>query len=177
MDASYRVQLGPLLEDLGATLPVRVEVPMDRIVVGAEEFVPTGPAHVDVLLTNTGAGVVATGTVMLDLTATCSRCLRSFVLSATGAVEGFYVLPERADSLPEDQDYELIEAGSLDLGPALQAAIVVDLPIAPLHDPDCKGICPRCGADLSEGPCGCRPAPSESPFSVLKDLFPHDGER
>ena len=22
---------------------------------------------------------------------------------------------------------------------------------------DCKGLCPRCGADLNEGPCACRP--------------------
>ena len=22
---------------------------------------------------------------------------------------------------------------------------------------DCQGLCPRCGADLNEGPCQCKP--------------------
>lgn len=171
MKASYRVQLGPLLESHGASLPVQTDITMDPFVVGGEEFVPTGPVHVDVLLTNTGAGVVASGAVSVDLNATCSRCLRPFVLHATGEVEGFYVLAEHASTLPEDQDFELIESKSIDLGPALHAAIVVDLPMAPVHDRACKGICPHCGADLELGPCSCSAEPGPSPFSALKDLL------
>lgn len=34
--------------------------------------------------------------------------------------------------------------------------IILDYPIKPLCQPDCKGICPKCGKNLNEGTCGCR---------------------
>lgn len=39
-----------------------------------------------------------------------------------------------------------------------------------LCSPDCKGLCPQCGHDLNEGPCGCK-AENLSPFAVLKGKF------
>ena len=48
-------------------------------------------------------------------------------------------------------------------------------------DEDCQGLCPTCGANLNEGPCGCEPVSEEetgdeappNPFSVLKG-FPFE---
>ena len=34
----------------------------------------------------------------------------------------------------------------------------------------CKGLCPQCGHDLNDGPCGCKPE-NLSPFAVLKGKF------
>lgn len=39
-----------------------------------------------------------------------------------------------------------------------------------LCGPDCKGLCPQCGHDLNDGPCGCKPE-NLSPFAVLKGKF------
>ncbi len=39
-----------------------------------------------------------------------------------------------------------------------------------LCSPDCKGLCPHCGHDLNDGPCGCKPE-NLSPFAVLKGKF------
>ena len=35
---------------------------------------------------------------------------------------------------------------------------------------DCKGLCPHCGHDLNDGPCGCKQE-NLSPFAVLKGKF------
>ena len=35
---------------------------------------------------------------------------------------------------------------------------------------DCKGLCPRCGADLNEGPCGCKPE-KDPRLAVLEQLL------
>ena len=53
------------------------------------------------------------------------------------------------------------------------------MPLVPLCDDDCKGICPDCGADLNEGPCSCGETDdgeedgAKNPFSVLKN-FPFE---
>ncbi|MFR1639226.1 MAG: YceD family protein [Eggerthellaceae bacterium] len=63
----------------------------------------------------------------------------------------------------------------IDLEPLVKAALLLEFPLVPLCDEDCKGLCASCGANLNEGPCECAPdeegdeAPP-NPFSVLKDF-------
>jgi uncharacterized protein len=37
----------------------------------------------------------------------------------------------------------------------LRDALALELPLNPLCRADCKGYCPRCGADLNAGACDC----------------------
>ena len=47
--------------------------------------------------------------------------------------------------------------GNLDLDEAVTTAFVLAMDTKNLCSEDCKGLCPKCGADLNLGPCGCRP--------------------
>jgi uncharacterized protein len=172
MDAThYEVDIRTILEDLGATLEVSADVDLPLVVVGTEEFAPLEPAHLVCTLTNTGAGIVSQGTVHAVVNAECSRCLRTFPLDVVAEVEGFYIQHGTEDELPEEQDYEYITEGTVDVMASVLAALAVELPFAPVHSADCAGICPTCGADLNEGPCSCVPVQPASPFAVLKGLF------
>lgn len=177
MDSAYLVELGPILDDLGEQICLNQEIALGTLSVGNETFVPVAPARLDVTLTNTGAGVVAQGTIQVDVKATCARCLCEFTLHGSGDVEGFYVTPAHATQLPDEQDFELIEDRSIDLMPALLAALTVDLPFAPLHDPECLGICPSCGIDRNAGTCECAQDTPDSPFDALRGLFPDESAR
>jgi uncharacterized protein len=44
----------------------------------------------------------------------------------------------------------------IDLSPDIREEIILDYPLKPLCNPDCKGLCPKCGKDLNEGECNCR---------------------
>ncbi len=173
---SYRVDIRPIAEDFGAEVPLDAEIVLGTVVVGDETFVPLGPGLIDARLTQTGAGVVLGGTLRVTVQAVCSRCLREFPLDMSVELEGFYIEPGKEDELPEEQEYAYIEDGSVDIAEALVTALALELPFAPLHAEDCKGICPRCGADLTQGPCSCGPDTSASPFAALADLFPDDAE-
>ena len=94
----------------------------------------------------------------------CVRCLKHFEQSV---VPNFEVYAERSGgSRHPNQDVELERDGymlfhdgrRLDLGPAARELLLLETPIAPHCREDCRGLCPRCGADLNDGPCGC---PSE----------------
>jgi uncharacterized protein len=175
---SFDVDVRSILEDLGAAVVVDADVELPTIVVGSEEFVPrhAGTLHLEV--TNTGAGVVAAGAVIVEVDAVCSRCLQTFTLGVTGDIEGFYVTHEHDADLPDEQEREYIENGSIDVMPAVVSALTLEVPFAPLHDPACKGICPTCGADLNVGPCTCEPPENLSPLPTLRSLFepPHNEE-
>lgn len=166
----------PILEDLGAAITLDSEVMLPRIALGTESFTPLRPAHLVAEATNSGAGIVVRGAVEALFEATCSRCLVEFPLPVTAAVEGFYVMPGHDEAIPGEQEVAFINEGSVDLMEQILQSIALELPFAPLHAEDCPGICPQCGADLSEEACDCGPAVSDSPFAALKDLLsPEDG--
>jgi uncharacterized protein len=105
--------------------------------------------------------------------ATCARCLASFATEIAGEVDGFYVRPGHEDGIPEEQAIEYIDAENvIDILPAIMAALVLEAPFAPLHDEECAGICPTCGKDLNQGPCGCGgTVDSAHPFAALGKLL------
>ncbi len=173
----YPVNTRGVTDALGSQRVVSDTLNVGELHLGDQAFFPVGPGSFDVTLTYAGAGIVASGTVSARFRTDCVRCLRDFEMDVTGEVEGFYVNETHAGELPEEQEYELIENDTIDLEPALVQALVVELPFAPLHSEECAGICPRCGADLNEGPCGCAPEEPGSPFAGLKDVLEEGGGR
>ena len=76
-------------------------------------------------------------------------------------------------------DRESLLDEEIDLVPLVQAAILVDLPLLPLCDEDCRGICQDCGVNLNKVQCGCaekrarqdaEDAAAANPFAALAQL-------
>ena len=76
----------------------------------------------------------------------------------------------------EGDEFDLLpESNTIDLVPLITAALLVEVPLVPLCDDDCEGLCLQCGKNLNEGPCECAPAAEDdasmkpNPFAALKD--------
>lgn len=138
-----------------------------------------GPLTWQVDISNTGDALLVTGTVEGVAKTACARCLDEFSFEVTGDIEGYFLLDSEKDA-PEDMDddeFDVLPADKvIDLEPLITAALLLEFPLIPLCDEDCKGLCARCGANLNEGPCDCAPADDDTPpnpFAALKD-FPFD---
>lgn len=57
----------------------------------------------------------------------------------------------------EDDDIILLDGSILDAGAVITTEFILEMDIKNLCREDCKGICPRCGADLNTEPCKCKP--------------------
>ncbi|MBN2847138.1 MAG: DUF177 domain-containing protein [Coriobacteriia bacterium] len=172
--AGFLIDVRDILDELGAVVTLDADIELPPVVLGTEEYTPLSPAHVSGIVTNTGAGIVVDATVFVELNAVCSRCLREFPLAVTGQVDAFFVHHGQEQGIPEEQEYGYIREGAVDILQAVSAALAIEIPLAPVHAEDCPGICPVCGADLAEGPCGCDAVRPPSPFDVLKQLLPGD---
>lgn len=93
-------------------------------------------------------GVLASGTVTATVQAECARCLDPISWDETFSITELYL----HEPGPPDEDLPLLEGDLLDLQPTLRDAIVLSLPLAPLCQPDCPGLCPQCGAKLVNDP-------------------------
>ena len=108
------------------------------------------PVHLDVTLTSREDGIVVKGRAWGQLRLSCSRCLVEYVEDFNvGQNETFYYSAEQAD---EQDGYE-IQDQTVDLEPMLRDAIVLNIPIRPVHAEDCRGLCPVCGTDLNIATC------------------------
>lgn len=148
---------------------------------GPDEYRFPQPLSWRVTVSNTGGALLVSGTVEGRAETDCARCAEPFELDLSGEVEGYFVIPgmeTEGQEAEEDEEFDLLgEDGRLDLEPLLTAALIVELPLVPLHSEDCRGLCPRCGKNLNEGPCDCRPDEEEeaafeaakNPFAALKD--------
>ena len=54
--------------------------------------------------------------------------------------------------------------------PLVYEEAILALPTRPLCAEDCRGLCPRCGANLNQGACGCPAAPPDPRLAVLHTL-------
>jgi uncharacterized protein len=69
----------------------------------------------------------------------------------------------------DDLTTAFYEKDEIDLGHLMHEQFVLSLPMKPLCDGACKGLCPVCGTNLNRGTCDCKPV--EDPrLAALREL-------
>ena len=71
--------------------------------------------------------------------------------------------------------YEGVAGQIVDISEEIREDLLLILPVAFHCKEDCKGLCPRCGADLNTESCRCREnadelPPGDSPWDILDNL-------
>ncbi|HEU4763209.1 MAG TPA: DUF177 domain-containing protein [Gemmatimonadales bacterium] len=84
----------------------------------------------------------------------CRRCLADVTVPVAAEVAVLFSAdPEAAD---DPSVYPLApRATHVDLGPVVREEVALAVPPFLLCREDCAGLCPKCGADLNQGPCAC----------------------
>ena len=120
-----------------------------------------------------------------ELALSCGRCLaryrapirERFRLVLEPAGHRVPADPEGAAGLARDGLFlsDELEAGwfqgsEIDLSAFVHEVIALLLPVQPVCRDDCRGLCPRCGADRNVTSCECVEKQPASPFAVLEVL-------
>ena len=174
---TYKVDVKSILDSVGESIEISDVLHIEALGVGEGRFVAREPFRFDVRLINTGSGIVALGSVVACVLATCARCLCEFPTEISAEVDGFYLEAGKESNLPDDEVTELLDAdGYIDLFPSLVSALVLEVPFAPLHDEECAGMCVVCGTDLNTGSCSCgEESDPMNPFAALGSLVVKSG--
>ena len=160
------IDITDLANSPGATKQIRANEPIQDLR-GALGYVEEGvPVRVDLDATSISEGIEVSGEVAGRMHLSCSRCLREYDVDFVQKVDEIFYY--EADG--ENEDYE-VEGSLIDLEPMLRDVIVLGIPITPLHDIDCKGLCSVCGADLNESECGHQQGMVDIRWAPLSGLF------
>jgi uncharacterized protein len=169
------------LANAGDTLPLAGHMSDKGYSLGEHEFTLPDGLDCDLILTNAGEGILATGIVSGHVIGTCDRCLEKAEFDLAGEVEEYFLFkaPSVTESLGEDEDdvdFSLVgDDHTIDLTDALSSAVLMESPFVVLCREDCKGLCPVCGENLNERDCGHASLIEErrlesSPFAALRNL-------
>ena len=119
-----------------------------------------------------------------DQTLSCDRCLKpiheptrsdlELMVVVEGRTRGGRVPEERGDQLHEqDLGVLVVDDEVLETAPILIEQLQLNIPMKPLCQPDCRGLCPECGADLNalpEGRCSCKETQADPRWGALAAL-------
>ena len=119
------------------------------------------PVRGELMVDRNGDQVSVRGRLKTAAQFECVRCLVGFTQSVDIPFE---VFAERAGAgrrrdeeadLERDSYMQFHDGRRLDLRAEVRETLLLELPLTPRCREDCAGLCPRCGADLNQGPCGC----------------------
>lgn len=107
-------------------------------------------------------GMVRNRAGLLELECTATTNCHLHCASCGKAFERLFEVPIRfllAAELEneEDEDILLLDGTGLELDSVVTDEVIFAMDTKSLCREDCKGRCPRCGKDLNEGPCACKP--------------------
>ncbi|MEZ4516886.1 MAG: DUF177 domain-containing protein [Chloroflexota bacterium] len=160
-----RFNFGYLLEaDFGTIRTIELDYPEVKI----DEDVTLTPLRGWFNATRTTEGIYIDGQLYSTLTTTCVRCLEDAIIPITiNLDELFYYPPYTA---PEGEAF-IGEDGFLDLTPMVRDLSLLEVPINPLCQPDCQGLCQECGRNLNLGTCNCSDDNVDPRLAALQQLL------
>ena len=118
------------------------------------------PIDVDLRITSVSEGTLASGTVIATVTGECTRCLEPIEIDVEQSFTELYRYEaekkshkkaKEIDISDEDEDLHM-DGDFIDLEYAIRDALILDLPLNPLCDVDCEGLCPDCGQPMADLP-------------------------
>ncbi|MEW6440910.1 MAG: DUF177 domain-containing protein [bacterium] len=148
---------------------------LDREALKGLEFetLPEGDARIG----RVGRNVFVRGRVRTTLRLECSRCLErighELDLSFSHTLrphDGKVVSANELELQAEDLECGTYEEDAFELNRIIEEQIVLAVPMKALCFDECKGLCPKCGANLNESLCRCPRNGHSSPFGKLKEI-------
>ncbi len=128
-------------------------------------------------------GYLLRGRLSYEQTLSCNRCLKPIVEPTESEVE-LLILEEDHPGSAGEQELAERELGVhyvggevLETDPILLEQLQLNIPMKPLCQEDCQGLCPICGTDRNTGSCSCEERSLDPRWAALAAIKSRlDGE-
>ena len=160
----------PRLEREG-TLELNAAVPADDPLWAGSDLRFRGPLQVSGRASMAGSGEVLVDLALRgELEQECRRCLTGVVTPLDLKV--LLVFGPVDEEIGDDGEIRPLdpEALELDVGEAVREELILAVDPFVLCDPECRGLCPRCGVDRNREMCECTLEEPDPRWDALREL-------
>lgn len=159
-----RLELREIIEVPGGSVPFSCDLETDRLGFPAVlEY--EGKPHAEGRVFNEAGVLQLEGRLRADMRCVCDRCGSEFRREKETKL--YAVIVEDAG---DDPELFTLEGDGIELDEIISTLFILDMETKFLCREDCKGLCPACGKNLNDGPCGCRKQ-LDPRFAVLEQLL------
>ena len=148
-----RLDLREIIHSPDARKPFQFQLDLSQLEFYGRKPI-TRPVLAQGCVTNHAGALVLEGTARSVLDLVCDRCGKAFSREKVVELDSL-VAQELEDE--ENDDILLLDGTELDLDEVVTEAFVLAMDTKNLCSDDCKGLCAKCGVNLNEGPCRCKP--------------------
>ena len=136
------------MQELERTIPAPEEWKVELI------GVPAGAdVQLRLRLESVMEGVLVSGEIEAPLVGSCARCLEPIEDTLVLDVQELYAYEgSTTEATSEEDEVRLVDGDFLDLEPMARDTVVLSLPLSPVCDEDCSGLCVDCGQRLDDLP-------------------------
>lgn len=140
------------------------------------DFRVTTPVELTAEIHKDGRKFRLVGSAKTTLETACSRCLEPFTFPVKAAFDLMF-LPhsDAADDQEKEVDDDDVGVSyysddQINLGDVMREQFYLAMPMKPLCQTDCQGLCPQCGTNRNVATCDCKFDWVDPRLEALKDL-------
>jgi uncharacterized protein len=135
-------------------------------------------------VTNGGSALVIRGNISTLVELECGRCLSEMHFPVDAEItEEFSLSDAEAAVSARDMNLTVVQDDENEVPPGLfedhvmnfavliRQAAILEIPLSPLCQEECRGLCPSCGKNRNENSCQCDALTTSKPLSRLADLI------
>lgn len=136
------------------------------------------PLKVRLTYHRSGQDLFFDGMLTAELEGVCSRCLDAYRFHMEKKFD-FVLIPDNPPInknrglSPNDMGLSGYHGEEIDLDPFITEQAVLAIPLRPLCDDACLGLCPQCGVDRNAARCDCDVSAGDGRMAVFRSLRVH----
>ncbi len=160
--------LSKIIDSPGASVAFSTSVDLSDLRYGVS-YPVSEPVAAQGVVRNTAGVLLMKGHVTTTIHGICDRCAGEFDREIDFPID-VVLVTELTSEENEDEWVFPLEGDSADLDDIVRTVFVLNLDSKLLCKDDCKGLCPRCGKNLNDGPCLCQKE-LDPRFAALRQLL------
>ncbi len=167
-----KIDLTELKRQIGGEHAFSFSLPLSELVPDLPETLEwqaLDAVEVNGVVTNTGDAMWVRGGIALKARTACPRCLKQYETEFVNEFDEQYRSAESRQA--EEERCETYTGDELVLDELVRDMVLTARPVAPVCQPDCRGLCPVCGVDRNQKFCDCEQVSIDPRLARLQQFF------
>jgi uncharacterized protein len=166
------IDISDILKELGGRKSVDVELDLSDVDFLGENYKFVSPVTVKGYVSNNGESFILRADCSAKVQTQCGRCMKDIVVPVDFSVDE-NLMQNNGEEIA-DEDVIVFDGTAFELDEIIVDDFLLNVNGRYLCKDDCKGLCPKCGADLNEGDCGCEEDNIDPRWAGLLDIMKNE---
>lgn len=163
------IDVSSILKEFGGKIAVCGDVSVPDSEVYGSRYSFLKPMHIDGNISNNGKTLLLDAVCEGVISTQCARCARDIQKDIRFRIKEALIQGEKKTD--EFEDIIVFEKNDVDIDEIVYNNFIINVSARYLCKEDCKGLCPKCGADLNEGDCGCSEKEVDPRWAALAEMI------